>query len=157
MCDYSLGGIRNRLAVEGEDLVVHRFPTHSIGLASPADLRPKVSAVPICEQTFAQRVRNFFLRAFESPNAPAVCIPPGARLTIKRIPLDLQCKWNVGEDEDVVFTQTSADANTYRDAVAFRNGCQVSMQHLTEGMPVKVISLGGSRVEEREPAFAAGR
>jgi len=26
MCDYSLAGIPNRLAVEGEQLVVHRFP-----------------------------------------------------------------------------------------------------------------------------------
>ena len=41
MCDYSLGGLPNRLAVEGEELIVHRFPTQSIGLASPADLEPK--------------------------------------------------------------------------------------------------------------------
>jgi hypothetical protein len=26
MCDYSLAGVPNRLAVEGEELVVHRFP-----------------------------------------------------------------------------------------------------------------------------------
>ena len=32
MCDYSLAGIPNRLAVEGEQLVVHRFPA-SMGLA----------------------------------------------------------------------------------------------------------------------------
>ena len=36
MCDYSLAGIPNRLAVEGEELAVHRFPTGSIGLASPS-------------------------------------------------------------------------------------------------------------------------
>src|SRR5690349_20792117 len=29
MCDYSLAEVRNRLAVEGEELVVHRFSTHS--------------------------------------------------------------------------------------------------------------------------------
>ena len=34
MCDYSLTGIPNRLAVEGEELVVHRFRTGSLGLAS---------------------------------------------------------------------------------------------------------------------------
>ena len=38
MCDYSLGGLLNRLAVDGEELTVHRFSTHSIGLASSADL-----------------------------------------------------------------------------------------------------------------------
>ena len=39
MCDYSLCGIPNRLAVEGEELVVHRFSTGSMGMASLADLR----------------------------------------------------------------------------------------------------------------------
>jgi hypothetical protein len=34
MCDYSLQGIRNRLAEQGETLVVHRFQTGSKGLAS---------------------------------------------------------------------------------------------------------------------------
>ena len=36
MCDYSLAGIPNRLAVEGEELVVHPFPTGALRLASPA-------------------------------------------------------------------------------------------------------------------------
>gem|GEM_PF-5649447 len=27
MCDYSLAEVRSRLAMEGEDLTVHRFPT----------------------------------------------------------------------------------------------------------------------------------
>ena len=35
MCDYSLMAVPNRLAQEGEDLVTHRFPTGSLGLASP--------------------------------------------------------------------------------------------------------------------------
>ena len=34
MCDYSLAGIPNRLAVEGERLVACRFSTGSMGLAS---------------------------------------------------------------------------------------------------------------------------
>jgi len=33
MCDYSLMGVPNRLAQEGEDLVTHRFRTGSLGLA----------------------------------------------------------------------------------------------------------------------------
>ena len=36
MCDYSLQGIRNRLAEQGEILVVHRFQTGSKGLTSPS-------------------------------------------------------------------------------------------------------------------------
>ena len=38
MCDYSLAGLRTRLAVEGEELVLYRFPTGSLGLTSPAEL-----------------------------------------------------------------------------------------------------------------------
>ena len=37
MCDYSLMAVPNRLAEDGEDLVVYRFPTGSLGLASPSD------------------------------------------------------------------------------------------------------------------------
>ena len=40
MCDYSLHGIENRLAEEGELLVVHRFYTGSKGLTSPEYLKP---------------------------------------------------------------------------------------------------------------------
>ena len=38
MCDYSLMAVPNRLAKEGEELVSHRFPTGSVGFASPGDL-----------------------------------------------------------------------------------------------------------------------
>ena len=39
MCDYSLHGIENRLAEEGEVLVVHRFYSESKGLTSPDYLK----------------------------------------------------------------------------------------------------------------------
>jgi hypothetical protein len=38
MCDYSLMAVPNRLAQENEELVAHRFPTGSMGLASPSNL-----------------------------------------------------------------------------------------------------------------------
>jgi hypothetical protein len=38
MCDYSLLAIPNRLAVEGEPLVVHRFQTGAMGLAPAAEI-----------------------------------------------------------------------------------------------------------------------
>ena len=38
MCDYSLAGVRNRLAVEGEQLVVQRFSTGALGLATLRNL-----------------------------------------------------------------------------------------------------------------------
>ena len=44
MCDYSLMAVPNRLAREGEELVAHRFPTGSLGLASPMDLKRAADA-----------------------------------------------------------------------------------------------------------------
>ena len=38
MCDYSLMAIANRVAVSGDELVVHRFQTGTVGLASASDL-----------------------------------------------------------------------------------------------------------------------
>lgn len=150
MCDYSLGEIRNRLAIEGEELVVHRFPTHSVGLASPAELRPTPSPQKNAPSLW-ERIRTFFTAPAACGNCMAVCIPPGALLTLRNIPSNLQHKWEVREEESVVFVQTSAEVNRYRDAISFPNGRVVSLQNLIEGMLVKVVSLGGERVDEVEP------
>jgi hypothetical protein len=150
MCDYSLGGLPNRLAVDGDELVVHRFPTYSMGLAPAADLQSKT--VSWRDQCLWQRVKSFFVLTPFCSSIQAVCIPPGATLILKNIPDDLQRKWSVGQEETVLFTQISAEAHTYRDAVCFRNGRQVSLQHLTEGLLVKVLSLEGESI--REPAIA---
>src|SRR5258705_12544175 len=51
MCDYSLHGLPNRLAQEGEDLVAHRFPTGAIGLTAPAELERRATlAQTRCEK-----------------------------------------------------------------------------------------------------------
>src|SRR5215471_1716050 len=99
MCDYSLGGLPNRLAVNGEELIVHRFSTHSIGLASPADLQSCADEAPTREKGFWHRIWSFFALAPDVPEAPAVCVPPGASLVLKYIPADLQRKWSIEEEE----------------------------------------------------------
>jgi hypothetical protein len=154
MCDYSLGGLPNRLAVEGEELTVHRFPTYSIGLASLADLQSNTAASSVPDRTTWQRIRAFLAAESESTPVPAVCVPPGARLILTNIPLDLQRKWKIGQEENVVFVQTGVEGNVYRDAICFRNGYRVLLQELSEGIPVQVISLGGDLIREPEPAFA---
>ncbi len=153
MCDYSLGGLPNRLAIDGEELIVHRFSTLSIGLASPAGLLEtvgKASAKP----TLLRRIKNALTQAFDPPETPAVCVPPGACLVLQCIPLDLQRKWNTGKEETVYFVQTSAEVNTYRDALLFRDGRRVLLQDLREGMRIKVISLDSKFAGEEEPALA---
>ena len=128
MCDYSLAGIPNRLAAEGEQLMVFRFPTGARGLTPP-------TASPWrfwCKQT------------------PAVCVPPGARLLLCDIPKDLQRQFDVQATEEVTFVQLSAEAYQYRDAVRFRNGREVLLQCLRCGQHVEVLSLCSSESREEE-------
>ena len=141
MCDYSLFAIPNRLAKEQEDLVAHRFPTGSMGLASPADLRRNAELRQRGSGgSWWSAIKGFFTIPKTEP-VPAVCIPPGARLQLQDIPVRLQQELGVGAQEDVVFTQTSASVNTYRDAVRFANGRELNLQELREGQRVRVQSL----------------
>jgi len=155
MCDYSLMAVPNRLAHEGEELVAHRFPTGSLGMASPADVRAATAPRPLETRTVWQKIRAFF----DPPAAPAVCavcLPPGARLVVRDIPPRLQQQWGVCEREECSFTQISAAVNTYRDAVRFSNGREVRLQDLREGMRVKVIDLAGTERPELETLRALG-
>jgi hypothetical protein len=79
MCDYSLAGVPNRLAVEGEQLVVQRFSTGALGLASPTTHRAWLWSVKEC----------------------AVCVPPGARLLLRDTPQPaaaVRCACDRGSD-----------------------------------------------------------
>ena len=136
MCDYSLAEVRNRLAVEGEELTIYRFPTGTLGFTSPAELQ--------------QRPELRGWRAWFSPRQVpcAVCIPPGAQLVLKDIPAPLQSGLGLCVEEDVVFVQTSMDAGRHRDAVRFNNHQQVLLQRLAEGQRALVISMGGATYEE---------
>jgi hypothetical protein len=102
------------------------------------------------------------LKEFFNPPAAcpvcAVCIPPGARLRIQNIPQRLQQSLGVSASEDVTFTQLTAAANTYRDAVRFANGRDLRLQELRENMPVTVVDLSAAEEldlealrQEREP------
>ena len=141
MCDYSLHGLPNRLAMEGEELVAHRFITGAIGLTSPAELRRAAT----CKNQSAKKGFWSVIKAAIFPptlaETPAVCIPPGARLRMTGIPANLQRELGVREDETVTFTQTTVMANTYHDAVRFENGRQVLLQMLKEGQLVRVLAL----------------
>jgi hypothetical protein len=156
MCDYSLHTYPNRLATDGEDLVVHRFGAGSLGLASPADLAPVISAGKAAGGTFWSRAKGWFLghnpKWEAEKRVPAVCVPPGARLILRDIPKSLQRELNIGETEEVQFVETTAEVNTYRDAVRFQNCRQALLQQLREGQRVHVLSVA---VEEFEPAEAA--
>jgi len=149
MCDYSLMSFPNRLAREGEELLVHRFPSGSKGLASITDLYPK-SGQPE-KHSFWMKVKDFF-RASKVSLVPAVCIPPGARLRLHEIGEEFQREYHVGSVEEAVFTQVSAAPQTYRDAICFRSGKRVRLQELPEGQQVTVLNLAAD--EEDVPEFS---
>jgi hypothetical protein len=152
MCDYSLHMYPNRLATDGEDLVVHKFGAGSLGLASPADLAPMISACNTSGGTLWSRAKAWFLgqnpKWEAEKRVPAVCIPPGARLILRDIPKHLQRELGVGDTEEVQFVETTAEVNTYRDAVRFSNCRQALLQQLREGQRVHVVSVAA---EEFEP------
>jgi len=127
MCDYSLMGVPNRLAREGEDLVVYEFRTGSRGLTS----------------TDTQTRNGIVKRLFGNlePERVAVCIPPGARLLLSDIAEDVQKSFAVGASEEVTFTQLTAAANTYRDAVRFTNGREILLQRLNKGQRLRVLQV----------------
>lgn len=140
--------IPNRLAKQGEDLAVHRFPTGSLGFASPLDLYRVANAEQAHAGGFWASLRSFFSPP-RTADIPAVCVPPGARLTLSGLPKRLQMDLGVNADEEVTFTQLTAATNTYRDAVRFRNGYHARLQDLSEGVRAKVLDL--SLAEEFEP------
>jgi hypothetical protein len=150
MCDYSLMAVPNRLAAEGEDLIAHRFPTGSMGLASPADLKRARDPIKAQPRGILAKLKNFLSPPVWRPVA-AVCIPPGARLWLGDIPDHVQRMMKVGPAEEVTFTQISAAVNSYRDAVQFCNGRQIRLQELREGQRVKVLDL--SLAETFEPVM----
>jgi hypothetical protein len=140
MCDYSLHHFSNRLAVEGEQLLVHRFPTGTLGLASPFDLWTPEEPSDQTTAGWWSRIKNWLILSDEK-SVPAVCIPPGAQLVLRDIPQCLQRQLGVGEEEEVTFVQLGADAYSYRDAVRFNNGREVLLQKLAEGQRVDVLCL----------------
>src|SRR5260370_38622061 len=124
MWDYSLAGVPSRLAVEGEQLVVHPFPTGSVGLASP------------CSQPL-------------SKGTLAVCIPPGARLRLRDIPHALQLRFSLNATEEVTFVQLSAEAYQYQDAVRFQNRREILLQRLGGGQQLAVLALASGDIPEK--------
>jgi len=71
----------------------------------------------------------------------AVCIPPGTQLLLRDIAAHLRDHLKIGSIEEVVFTQITSKSYTYRDAVRFRNGRELSLQCLIVGQSVKVLCV----------------
>jgi hypothetical protein len=136
MCDYSLMAIQNRLAVEGDRLVAHKFRTGTTGLVGECDFKGWRAGRP---QRWWDKIKDC-LSADLGP-CPVVCIPPGAQLRIEQLPTALQQQFDLKPYEEATFTQLSADVNRHRDGLLFRNGKKMLLQLLPEGQTVTVLRL----------------
>jgi hypothetical protein len=132
--------VPNRLANQGEELVIHRFPTGSLGFASPADLCTGKQPQTKLEGVWSM-LRKLLNPLPKAEAVPAVCIPPGARLMLRDIPTRVQREFGIGATEEVTVTQLSASEYAYRDAIRFKNGREVLLQKLCEGWRAKVLDL----------------
>ena len=131
MCDYSLSGLPNRLAVEGERLVAYRFPNGVKGFVSQPDLAAFTSRHP----TWWARICAWFRN--ETPCA--VCVPPGATLLLRDLPAWLRSGFRGDVDEIVTFVQ--GDSREFRDGVQFRWGATALLQQLPTRQIADVLSL----------------
>lgn len=140
MCDYSLMSFPNRLAKNGEELVVHRFACGAMGLASPLNLQGPRNPLTarlgtvwsdLCGTPAERRTRTVV----------AVCVPPGTHLMVWDIPTELQQEFDVARTEEVMFTQIPSSPFPNRDAIRFLNGQEVQLQRLQEGQRVRVLGL----------------
>lgn len=146
MCDYSLMLFPNRLARNGDELMLRRFSSGSLGLVSCADVQ-QIAAKR--DHSFWGALKDFFL---PEPEPVAVCIPPSSSLKLRAIPRRWQMELEVQAEEEVVFRQIGAEARTYRDAVQFRNGRIVRLQELQQGQRVTVLNIGDLQPQEGDLA-----
>ena len=141
MGDSSFFSIPSRLVGEGEQLVVHRFPGGSLGLASITDVRRLEPKTP--KGSFWQRIRRGFQDADGGSNpVPPVCMPStpypeghsgGDSTEIRR-----------GRRGRYLFVKISTEVSGYTDELRFNNGVQIRLQELRAGQLVEVLSLAGT-------------
>lgn len=116
MCDYSLEMYRSRPARAGERYETFRFASGSIGFVDPSD------------------------------TATAVCLACDTRLTLERIPAQLQANLGVKETEDVTFARL--ELGPHHDGVRFANGSEVTLQQLGVGVIGSITDdLARARIE----------
>jgi len=144
--------VPNRLAVSGEELITHRFPTGSLGMASLPDVL-KLNDLQAAQSKRGgwEALRNWLVGPKIAHQVCAVCIAPGTVLLMSRIPDTVGRQFALSSLEEVTFTQLTAEPFQYRDAIRFRNGRHVLLHRLQEGILFKVQSLGAettSRIVE---------
>jgi hypothetical protein len=150
MCDYSLMMVPNRLAIEGEDLVAHRFQSGTKGFISCSDFA--IWQAERRSKSIWKRLTTCFSSAPDP--TPVVCIPPGARLLLEPASGFPRAQVYLASPKIVTFTQLSAEPNQHRDALRLDSGAILSVATLAEGQKVKVLRLSSSEEAAPRPEIA---
>jgi len=143
----------NRLALEGEQLVLYNLATGARDLVSIADVwRHKLALSPPGKSTFWQRITRLFKNAPDgAPPVSAVWVPSGTHLILKSIPTSLQQRYGLGEEEGAIFLRPDTAEGRLRGGLRFNNGALVQLQELRAGQLVEALSLAGTQPTLYEP------
>lgn len=139
MCDYSLYTIQNRLAEEGEELILHKFETGTLGFASASDFSRAGSL---------NTRSRYFLGQYEGLVGTAAYSTVHGDLRSSRNSLITERHSTNCADtpphrpkEIALFTEVSDRSYSYRDALLPPNGTRVLLQDLPAGLHALVLSL----------------
>src|SRR5580704_2636742 len=115
MCDCSGAIVPSRLATEGQQLIVHKFPNGSLGLALIADVRRNQAGPGQARgSSFWSRLLHRFQNVPQvSDSIPAISVPTGTHVILKGIPGSLQQKYGLEGLEGAVFVQGTDEADAY--------------------------------------------
>jgi hypothetical protein len=143
VCDYSLNEYTSRLAEQGENIILTRFPSGAKGFKA---VPTAVAVAPNIRKRTLGNLWGLIAEAETKTDPCVTCLPDGARLRLANINRQFQSHFKIGASENVKFVQISADANRFRDAVEFSNGRRVRLQELPQGLQAHVLSLGGDEL-----------
>ena len=155
MGDFS---IPNRLVDDGEQLVVHKFPTGSIGFASAVEaLRSELNIVEQPRGNCWQRLKH--LLRYDPDGSlplPEIVVPSGTYLILRDIPSSIQQTYGLRDEEGAVLEESAKEMRAGRGVLRFNNGAQIRIQELRVGQLVEVLSLARARpiLYEREIQLA---
>jgi hypothetical protein len=147
--------VTNRTALEGEELVAHKFRSGLIRMVSQSDYsRWKLSSQAGASNGTLARVFwsivNVFLRSRCDPS-PVIAVPEDALLRVYGICPAMQREHQLNATEDALFVEITLLLGRRRDALCFGNGVVIPLQALPEGQRVRVLYR--SWTENMSPAL----
>jgi len=166
--EYSGSRIRHRAALEGEDLVGHRFRNGTTQMVGQADFERWVAIRSRSHCNGRSKKREFenrgpsevflaMLRGFvqelldfcryiafqcsgsSSEPGPVVEIPIGALLRVFEIPFSWQRQHHLAPIEDALFSDSSPTEGIHDRVLCFGNGANISWQLLPEGQRIRIL------------------